>query len=311
MRRKTSCTYNPEVFLNAMDKEEARFILQSFRPDGADADDRDFAEALAIAIEDRDLCVWLANERAFDAAFSKALATVDLPETLRHDILGCLAAERGGAPPATEPLDHALIGAFSSIPVPENLRSRVLAAVRTSGQLPVVRRPLWYRLGLPLAAAAGVAAAFLLTRPAEDSLRLSNRKVPVDIVQANFIRAFEAPDFTLDEKREDHRQLLDALKKRKLPCPCSLPHGLAKVKGIGCRELVIDGKHGSIICFDERTNGVVHLVVFRREDIDGEVPTGKPHLSQDGRWATARWQYNDNVMILIAATDVEKLASLF
>ncbi len=294
-----------------MDKEQARFILQSFRPDGADADDRDFAEALAVAIEDRELCEWLANERAFDATFSKALETVNLPETLRHDILGCLAAERGGIPIADEAMDHALINAFSSITVPENLRSRVLAAVQKSAQTPLVRRPLWYRLGLPLAAAAGVVLAFLLTRPGENPGHALGGRVPVEIIQANFIRAFEAPDFTLDEKREDHRQLIASLKDRKLPCPCSLPDGLAKVKGIGCRELIIDGKHGSIICFDERTNGVVHLVVFRREDIDGEVPTGKPHLSQNGRWATARWQHNDNVMVLIAATDVEKLASLF
>ncbi len=294
-----------------MDKEQARFILQSFRPDGADADDRDFAEALALAIEDRELCEWLANERAFDAAFSQALATVELPETLRCDILGYLAAERGGVPPASEPMDQTMISAFAAIQVPQSLRPRVLAAARKSAQTPITRRPLWYRLGLPLAAAAGVAMAFLLTVPGDDSSRLSGGKVPLEIVQANFIRAFEAPDFTLDEKREDHQQLIAALKKRKLPCPCSLPDGLANVKGIGCRELVIDGKHGSIICFDERTNGVVHLVVFRREDIQGDVPTGKPHLTQNGRWATARWQHNDNVMILIAATDVQKLATLF
>ena len=294
-----------------MDREQARFVLQSFRPDGADATDRDFAVALSIAIEDRELCEWLANERAFDAAFSKALVTVNLPETLRHDILGCLAAERGGIPPVLDSLDRALVGAFSTVPVPESLRSRVLAGVRTSAPQAPARRPLWYRLGLPLAAAAGVTMAFLLTKPETQPMLGSNRKVPAEIVQANFIRAFEAPNFTLDEKREDHRQLLASLKERKLPCPCSLPHGLAKVKGIGCRELIIDGKHGSIICFDERTNGVVHLVVFRREDIEGVIPTGKPLLSQNGRWATARWQLNDNVMFLIAATDVEKLATLF
>ena len=83
------------------------------------------------------------------------------------------------------------------------------------------------------------------------------------------------------------------------------------MKGIGCRELIVDGKCGSIICFDERTQEVVHLVIFRREDIEGDVPVGKPHLAQHGRWATARWQHNDKVMFLIAATDVDKLAAYF
>ena len=83
-----------------MDKEQARFILRSFRPDGADVDDKDFAEALALATENRELGEWLADERAFDAAFAKALSSVELPETLRQDILGCLAGERGDFPQA-------------------------------------------------------------------------------------------------------------------------------------------------------------------------------------------------------------------
>ena len=53
-----------------MDKEQAKFILQSFRPDGADAADTDFAEALQLAVEDRELGEWLADERATDAAFA-------------------------------------------------------------------------------------------------------------------------------------------------------------------------------------------------------------------------------------------------
>ena len=75
-----------------MDKEEARFILRSFRPDGADVNDADFAEALALAMENRELGEWLASERAFDAAFAKALGSIDLPEHLREDIIACLPA---------------------------------------------------------------------------------------------------------------------------------------------------------------------------------------------------------------------------
>ena len=56
-----------------MDKEQARFILRSFRPDGADVNDQDFAEALALATANRELGEWLAAERAFDA-FSNRFA---------------------------------------------------------------------------------------------------------------------------------------------------------------------------------------------------------------------------------------------
>ena len=53
-----------------MDKEQAKFILESFRPDGADAHDETFAAALQLAVEDRDLCEWLTHERSTDAKFA-------------------------------------------------------------------------------------------------------------------------------------------------------------------------------------------------------------------------------------------------
>ena len=39
-----------------MDKEEARFILRCFRPDGADAGNPDFAEAVTAAGDPADGC---------------------------------------------------------------------------------------------------------------------------------------------------------------------------------------------------------------------------------------------------------------
>ncbi len=296
-----------------MDKEQARFILRSFRPDGADVNDSDFAEALALAIQDRELGEWLADERAMDASFAGALATVMIPENLREDIIGCLAGARGDFPQAGDERDAAMIGALASIQPPADLRGRILAAMDRSNTIAFPRRSVWRRVALPLAAAAGVAFAFLLTKNNDTQPALASKEpLPVDVVQAGFIRAYESPLFSLDEKREDHRELLQHLASRKLPCPGCLPPGLVGVKSIGCRELVIDGKHGSLICFEERENGVVHLVIFRREDISGELPQrDHPSFAQKGSWAAARWSDDKNVFILVAATDLRRLSSLF
>jgi hypothetical protein len=296
-----------------MDKAQAKFILRSFRPDGADGDDHDFAEALTLAIQDRELGEWLADERAMDAAFANALATVRIPETLREDILGCLAGERGDFPQAGDTRDAAMIGALASIQPPADLRGKILTAMESSKTVAFPQRSKWRRVALPLSAAAGVALAFFMTRKdATSSAFANNGPLPVDVVQAGFIRAYESPLFSLDEKRDDHGELLEHLASRKLPCPGCLPPGLVGVKSIGCRELVIDGKHGSLICFDERENGVVHLVIFRREDVCGDLPQrDHPTFAQKGHWTAARWSDDKNVFILIGATDLRKLASLF
>lgn len=297
-----------------MDKEQARFILRSFRPDGADVDNRDFAEALAMAARDRELGEWLAAERAFDASFASALASFELPQSLRDDILGCLAAIRGDYPQAEDTHDTAMIGALASIQPPPALRVQILTAMERSDS-PVVKHGFsWRRLAIPIAAAAGIALALFVTREStvKKTIAAKDAPVPVDVVQAGFIRTYESPIFSLDMNREDHRELVNHLKSRKLPCPNRLPPGLSKVKGIGCRELIIDGKRGSLVCYDERENGVVHLVIFRREDVCGDVPAReRANFSQHGNWAAARWGDDKHVFILIGATDVGKLSRLF
>ena len=295
-----------------MDKEQARFVLRSFRPDGADAGDPDFAEALKRAVENRELGEWLADERAFDAEFAVALGAVDLPGQLREDIFACLAGERGDFPQAEDMNDAAWIGALASLQPPAFLRDQVIAAMERTDVREVVRVSFFKRAAIPLAAAAGIALAFFITRPAGSTALVKTSSVPIDAVQAGFIRTYESPLFNLDEKREDHRLLVQNLEERKLPCPCCLPPGFRNVKGIGCRELVIDGKRGSLICFDERENGVIHVVIFRREDVSGELPDKKrPIFTQCGSWATARWQQGDNVFLLMSHTEVEKLTALF
>lgn len=302
-----------------MDKEQAKFLLQSFRPDGADANDADFAEALGLVMADRDLSAWFADERAFDAEFASALAAVELPENLRHEILGCLAGQRGDFPQAEDSLDAALIGALASLRPPENLRREILTAMdRSVTVIPMPRKSPWRRFALPLAAAAGVVLAISLTRnpkPSNSSSPVAatlNQRVPVELVQAGFIRAYQSPLFSLDETRDQHAELVDHLKSRKLPCPGCLPPGLVGVESIGCRELAIESKRGSVICFDEPKNGIVHLVIFHREDVDGKLPAReRPTFAQEGNWATASWEDERYVFILVSTSDVHRLASLF
>jgi hypothetical protein len=300
-----------------MDREQAKFILRSFRPDGADVHGNDFAEALAFAMEDRELGEWLAGERAFDSAFACALAAVAIPESLRRDILDCLAVQRGDFPAADDTRDAAMIGALATLQPPDGLREQILTAMERSRVTGTAPRRHWRRLAIPLAAAAGVALAFLFTRketsPSTQPTLALGAPVPVEMVQAGFIRTYQSPLYSFDETREDHQELVRHLRSRKLPCPGSkLPEGITKLKGVGCRELIIDGKRGSVVCFEECGKGVVHLVIFRREDVCGEVPDSQhPTFAQVGNWAAARWGDENRVFILIAATDAAKLATLF
>ena len=70
-----------------MNTQQAKFILQGYRPSGADAGDATFGAALAQTREDEALRAWFAQEQAFDRAVSAKLGEVQAPAGLREAIL--------------------------------------------------------------------------------------------------------------------------------------------------------------------------------------------------------------------------------
>jgi hypothetical protein len=291
-----------------MDKEQARFILRSFRPDGSDTGDQDFAEALRLAMENRELGEWLAHERAFDAAFANALGSVDLPQTLREDIVACLAGERGDFPQAGDSHDAAWIGALATIQPPASLRNEVIAAMeRTSGQVQPApgKVSIFRRLVIPLAAAAGIALAFLMTRGP------TPQTVSAEALRSEVVRTLETHGSAHEEPVPGPVALASYLADRKMPSLPDLPAALEKMKGFACRELVLDGKRGTLICFEGGNKNVVHLVVFRRADVQGDFPDNGPVFAQNGEWASARWADGDNVAMMVSHTRSENLSALF
>ena len=78
-----------------MDREQARFILQSLRPDGTDEESADFEEALGVASKDAALGAWLSAERKRDAAIAATFEDIPVPASLPEDILAALRLEKG------------------------------------------------------------------------------------------------------------------------------------------------------------------------------------------------------------------------
>ena len=81
-----------------MTEQEARLILQSYRPGGEDKDDPQFAEALRETERNPELARWLAEEQAFDCAMAAQLAALPAPFGLKTRILA-QAAPRAGRHP--------------------------------------------------------------------------------------------------------------------------------------------------------------------------------------------------------------------
>ena len=77
-----------------MDKQDAKLILQSFRPSGRDAGDPAFAEALDLTRNDPELGEWFRRERELDGAIAAKLAVTEVPEDLHQTILAGQRSQR-------------------------------------------------------------------------------------------------------------------------------------------------------------------------------------------------------------------------
>jgi hypothetical protein len=53
------------------------------------------------------------------------------------------------------------------------------------------------------------------------------------------------------------------------------------------------------------------LIVFKREDLQGDFPAlDSPRLIQEGSWASAQWQTDRKVFILLGKTQMDTLTNL-
>ena len=70
-----------------MDQEEAKHLLECYRPSGLDGGDPQFQEALALTRRDPELQRWFASQQDLSIALSKKLQEIPVPKDLKTKIL--------------------------------------------------------------------------------------------------------------------------------------------------------------------------------------------------------------------------------
>lgn len=270
-----------------MDKTQAKFLLSSFRPDGADAHLPEFADALKLAAENRELGEWLAHERATDAAFAQALNYLPIPDGLRDEILAVLAYD-GNSEAVDADLDGLFTGGMTSIAPPEGLRDQILAAMQMEQgaanleNSKVTEIKVWRWLSVTaVAAAVAVGALVTMNQPgliqsnqgvlASDHTAIPSPMIGHSSVQRVAVHSavhqmavkLKSPgQIKLNTDLDCANAAMQFLDTKDHPVPSQLPVGLAEAKLVGACDMYLDsGQPISLLCFEKEGMGMVHLIV--------------------------------------------------
>ena len=76
-----------------MTNEEAKNVLSTYRPNGADAGDGCFTEALRQAERDPELARWFEDQRRFDRSMAEALQGIPVPSDAKREVLAAARVE--------------------------------------------------------------------------------------------------------------------------------------------------------------------------------------------------------------------------
>ena len=302
-----------------MDKERAKFVLQSFRPDGGDADEPAFAEALGLAVRDRELGEWLADERAQDAAFAAMLSEVGIPEDLRDAIFNVLE----GAQDQPAEFDADFVGALAAVKPPAGLRDQILGAMeveRNVVEMPERHRRGYFRAAMWTTSVAAVIAVVVAVGAffAGAGGNALAGTTPGEL-QNSAVKMLEDPLLSLDLENDRQVVLTEWLAERNLPVPRQLPKGLKGVRGIGCKFLEVgEGKSpGSLVCY-LKDGKQYHLVMVRLDALDAQALARLEkagalcyNCPKNPGWSFTRWTDREHGYFLLGKMEAGQLASVF
>ncbi len=309
-----------------MDKGHAKFILQSFRADGADADNPDFSEALHMAAEDRELGLWLAEERAHDAFFVEALSAVSIPEGLRDEILSVMKYD-GGVQEVNTDLDYLFMGAMADVSPPDGLREQILSVMeverasrelsddeKDSGKLVPFSMPWLHYVAVAALLLLGFTFFFSGGMGGGDDEQ-------VDLAEFQMGSGeFLSASYEIDVSSDSLSGVNTWLAGEGMPVADTVPEGLIScgVEG-GCKLLLDNGIQGSMIYFKKKGAGDFYLMVL---DV-GSVKDAKrlSDITQVGlkhckscpvtQFNMMGWRDDTKAYLLLSKSDTKQLAELF
>lgn len=256
-----------------MNKQRAKELLSAYLKDSSHEVDPELQQALELADSDPELQAWM---------------------QLQAD------------------LDPLLQDALSSVPVPPDLKARLLQTVGETASVPAAPR----RARLLRPAIIGLAATLLLSVSAFWILRQNEAIVqsvqhsvsgtrPDDFTHFRDGMAYYIKQvyFRLDHFSGDLDSIESWLSNSQAPVYEDLPEALTALAPIGCKQLQWRGLEVSLVCFHTPDGKIVHLFLLDRESALQNQVNGIESVARSSGLETGGWFTPSTVYLLVGSDD--------
>lgn len=261
-----------------MTNKDASFLLGACRPNGADANDLEFAEALVQAERDPTLKTWFDDQRRTDSAIAARL---------------------------------------KSVPVPADLRSRILTGGRLSQPgrpRPWFSTRHFWAIAATIAVFVGLASWYTGTRIGTGaSSQIAATARPVSEWQDQAMATLTqlvAGKAAFDAQSPKIADLQQWLHANGSPVASTLPGSVQQMASLGCKIISWNGHPASLICFHGPNGELVHLAMVDRTAIANPPPEGHPIYGERNGWRMACWSQDGMAMMLLTKAPESQLRTL-
>jgi hypothetical protein len=254
-----------------MSSDEARLILQAFRPGGKDADDPYFADALAMVKCDPELAAWFTEQQAFDSRISGSLQQIRVPSRFKAEIL---AQHKNEPAPA--------LNWWRQVFVLQSPASWALAAII----LMVFGLALFWNYSQAQSGFTGYSAQMV------NAAMLDQHHVDRDV--GDLKTALASLPLNLTESQ--------------LSLPIRLDGGKGLN---GCRNLAWHGQNVAMLCFRPAGGGHVDLFVTAAAIFPDAPPADQPRFGTSNGTPTASWTHDGEAYLAVSHSDETLLKNLW
>jgi uncharacterized membrane protein YbaN (DUF454 family) len=226
---------------------EAKTILLGWRPGHGDLRDAEVASALEQAKRDPALNEWLEQHAAFQRTVARS---------------------------------------FQQIPVPADLRARILARPRNVVAGPWWRRPGWMAAAAAVVLLLGLAAWWFQPLP-ENSLSVFRSRMVKTVLR----------QYAMEIVTNDMAQVRAHLDNHRAPSNYVLPGKLGRQPVLGAGVLSFGAEKVSMVCLESVSQGTLFLFVVNRDALQGPVPDTAEFV-QVSKLMTVTWNQGGLTYVL-------------